>query len=317
MRSIIIALRPWIGLSIYLVAASGQLQLAARPETPQAPPPREVTITADPPAPAIPTTEDPAHIVQRIIANAQQVGDNLAQRDVSSATRGRQAQILKDIETLLQLEPPPSNNDSQQSDQKEPSSASKNDSGSQTPSQSPTQSESQPQSPSQPQSQSGAQSLTRPQSSQSQTKEGIPPPSGHSGFSAGQSTNDTPQNTPQPQAHSGRRPRLLQAHNSPPRQKETRSLSQNPPATNSNSTPATQQPPTTSGEPRTPPADTAAKPPSVPPYAMRPDEPEWVRRVWGHLPDALRRQASEYYRQTFIPRYAKLLEHYYSSRPDK
>jgi hypothetical protein len=46
-------------------------------------------------------------------------------------------------------------------------------------------------------------------------------------------------------------------------------------------------------------------------------EQDWVRNVWGHLPDTLRRQASEYYRQELIPKYTKLLEQYYSSRLQK
>ncbi len=314
MRSTIIASQSSVRLGIYLLAASGWSQLAARADIPQAPPPREITEMKDTPSPEIPLVQAPAHIVQRIIANAQQVGEKLAQRDVSPATRGRQTQILKDIETLLQLEPP-SNNDPQQADQKEPSSASKKDPGSQTASRSPSLSESQPPSPSQSQSQLGMQSPMGPRPPQPQTPAGTPP-SDRSGFSGGQSTQDTPQNTPHSQARSGRRPRLLQAQTSPLRENETKSPSQNP-VSNSSSTPATQQPPTAPANLRTAPADTAAKPLAIPPQAMRPEEPEWVRRVWGHLPDALRRQASEYYRQTFIPRYAKLLEHYYSSRSDK
>ncbi len=42
-----------------------------------------------------------------------------------------------------------------------------------------------------------------------------------------------------------------------------------------------------------------------------------VKEVWGYLPDKLRQQAMQYYKQEFMPRYSKLLEHYYSSLADK
>jgi hypothetical protein len=51
--------------------------------------------------------------------------------------------------------------------------------------------------------------------------------------------------------------------------------------------------------------------PSIPP------EEAVVKDVWGYLPDKLRQQTMQYYKQEFMPRYAKLLEHYYSSLSDK
>jgi hypothetical protein len=38
-----------------------------------------------------------------------------------------------------------------------------------------------------------------------------------------------------------------------------------------------------------------------------------VKEVWGHLPDKLRQQVTQYYQEQFMPRYSDLLKQYYSS----
>ena len=38
-----------------------------------------------------------------------------------------------------------------------------------------------------------------------------------------------------------------------------------------------------------------------------------VKEVWGHLPDKLRQQVSQYYKEQFMPKYSDLLKQYYSS----
>jgi hypothetical protein len=55
-------------------------------------------------------------------------------------------------------------------------------------------------------------------------------------------------------------------------------------------------------------------PPSKP---ILPLEAEVVKQVWGHLPDKLRQQATQYYQEEFMPRYAELLKQYYSSLSEK
>src|SRR5262249_41030612 len=57
--------------------------------------------------------------------------------------------------------------------------------------------------------------------------------------------------------------------------------------------------------------------PRNPALPALPSEDEVLRGVWGHLPDKLRQQATQYYKQEFMPRYAELLKHYYSSLQDK
>ena len=38
-----------------------------------------------------------------------------------------------------------------------------------------------------------------------------------------------------------------------------------------------------------------------------------VKEVWGHLPDKLRQQVTQYYKEEFMPKYSELLKQYYSS----
>jgi hypothetical protein len=56
---------------------------------------------------------------------------------------------------------------------------------------------------------------------------------------------------------------------------------------------------------------------SIPQVPTIPQEDAVVKDVWGYLPDKLRQQTMQYYKQEVMPRYAKLLEHYYSSLSDK
>jgi hypothetical protein len=57
--------------------------------------------------------------------------------------------------------------------------------------------------------------------------------------------------------------------------------------------------------------------PQDPGRPLLPFEDEIVKDVWGHLPDRLRQQATQYYQQDFMPRYTELLKLYYSSLAEK
>lgn len=46
------------------------------------------------------------------------------------------------------------------------------------------------------------------------------------------------------------------------------------------------------------------------------DDP-FSRRVWGHLPEKVRQQAMQSYREQFMPRYSEMLKQYYSTLNDK
>jgi hypothetical protein len=57
--------------------------------------------------------------------------------------------------------------------------------------------------------------------------------------------------------------------------------------------------------------------PTDPGRPLLPMEEEIIKEVWGHLPDKMRQQATQYYQQDFMPRYTELLKLYYSSLAEK
>lgn len=54
-----------------------------------------------------------------------------------------------------------------------------------------------------------------------------------------------------------------------------------------------------------------------PPKPSLPVDDDVAKDVWGHLPDKLRQQVTQYYKEEFMPRYADLLKQYYSSLSEK
>jgi len=48
-----------------------------------------------------------------------------------------------------------------------------------------------------------------------------------------------------------------------------------------------------------------------------PLEDPFTRRVWGHLPEKVRQQAMQSYREQFMPRYSEMLKQYYSTLNEK
>jgi hypothetical protein len=55
----------------------------------------------------------------------------------------------------------------------------------------------------------------------------------------------------------------------------------------------------------------------VPPKPLMPLVGDVEKDVWGHLPEQLRQQVSNYYRQQFMPQYSELLRQYYSSLAER
>ena len=51
------------------------------------------------------------------------------------------------------------------------------------------------------------------------------------------------------------------------------------------------------------------KPPSKP--ALPPDDAV-TKQIWGHLPDRLRQEMNQYYKEQFMPKYNDMLRQYYS-----
>jgi hypothetical protein len=58
---------------------------------------------------------------------------------------------------------------------------------------------------------------------------------------------------------------------------------------------------------------TAGGGPGKPTRPTMPLDEEVVKDVWGHLPDKLRQQVTQYYKEQFMPKYSDLLKQYYSS----
>src|SRR5262245_51117442 len=91
---------------LFAVALAGLLSVTgtrAQPpaELPVAPAPREVRPDGSRGPVANPTPEDPAVVINRIVKNSNDVGDRLSKTDPGAETQQKQAQILKDIDSLL------------------------------------------------------------------------------------------------------------------------------------------------------------------------------------------------------------------------
>jgi hypothetical protein len=48
-----------------------------------------------------------------------------------------------------------------------------------------------------------------------------------------------------------------------------------------------------------------------------PLEDPFTKQVWGHLPEKVRQQAMQSYREQFMPRYSEMLKQYYSTLNEK
>ena len=53
------------------------------------------------------------------------------------------------------------------------------------------------------------------------------------------------------------------------------------------------------------------------PKASLPFDEDVAKDVWGHLPDKLRQQMTQYYKEDVMPKYAEMLRLYYSSLAEK
>jgi len=70
------------------------------------------------------------------------------------------------------------------------------------------------------------------------------------------------------------------------------------------------------GEPK----NTAANPMgngTGPGNSTLPQEDPFTKQIWGHLPERLRQQASQYYREQYMPKYGELLKLYYSNLAER
>jgi hypothetical protein len=264
-----------------------------------APPPREVRPdgSRDPaPEPAIPKAQNPLETVERIIKNSKVVGDKLAMTDTGTDTQKTQDTILKDIQSLIDQKenpPPPSPNQNQDmnKDQKEnqPNDKDKKDDMMPMPGMNdmpPQKKDMQP----------GMNDMP-PQKKDMQPGDGMnPPPMGG---------NDQPKGR-KPRQQSGDQSKEQGGKPMEPGKSPDGKASKAPNAASKNPKQGTGQTPEPMSQGERPPTTL-----SIPP------EEAAVKDVWGYLPDKLRQQAMQYYKQEFMPSYAKLLEQYYSSLSEK
>lgn len=274
---------------VSFVVALLALAPAARGGVEVAPPPREVrpdgtrAAVPDPPGPA----EDPAETVGRIITTSKAVGERLAKTDAGPATRTAQDTILKDIDALLNPPTPPSGGGGgdDKKDQKNPDQKpddKKSDGG---------------KSDSPPKKDGTDPGGTKPDSSPK--KDGSDP--GGMGSKGG---NQQAKGERRPRSGAGQQPKDTGME---PGMGGTAGAGPKPQPKAGGKDPG-------GGAAGTEPTGTgggvggkAAARPSLP------FDDEVVKEVWGHLPDKLRQQVTQYYKEQFMPKYSDLLRRYYSS----
>lgn len=258
------------------------LTATVRAEVPVAPPPREVRAdgSRDPvPPQEVVKKENPLEVVERIIKNSKDVGDKLAMTDTGTDTRKTQDKILKDIDALLnQDDPPPKDDQNKDQDKDKKKDDQKDKDNKSDPNEQPKKD-------------------MNPMGGMGDPKKDMEP--------AGGMADQQPMGGDQPKQ---RRPRQS---GDEPKEKEGKGGEKS----------KEKQP--TGGQPKQPPKDPAGGKTPDPsggkpqPNQVLPFEEEVAKDVWGHLPDKLRQQATQYYKQEFMPRYSDLLRLYYSSLAEK
>ena len=262
---------------------------ASRADVPTAPPPREIRPdgTRDPaPEPEQTKTEDPREIVERIIKNSNVVGDKLAMTDTGTDTRKTQDTILKDIDALLnQDNPPPPKPDQSQDQQKDKNQDMNKDMN---------------------------KDKGQDNNPKDKNQDGKGGGMGKDMEPKGGGMDSEPMGGEQPKE---RRPRQGEG-------KDKQDAKDDPNMKQPGGGGTQQKPDMKAGKPKDSktggmlpdPTGDDKRPPSNP---LLPVEDAVVKDVWGHLPEKLRQQATQYYKQEIMPRYAELLKRYYSSMAEK
>lgn len=287
---------------------------SARADLPVAPPPREVRPdgSRDPgPKPEPPVKgENPAVTVERIIKNSKDVGDKLEMKDTGTDTRKTQGKILSDIDALIdqQENPPPpkpdqDKNDNKQDkkdnqdkkDDKKDNKKDKNDKKD---------------------NKDDKKDMGMPMPKDGMGMDQMPMPKDGMGM-GGMGMSGAGVGEQQPM---GRRPRMNDPTGDSKKEKEPGGGAKEP-AKPDNDKKGEQpkegkEPNDKKGGPGgknagNPTGKVNGKP------GMPFEEEDASKDVWGHLPDKLRQQMSQYYKDEFTPKYAELLKLYYSSLADK
>ena len=75
-----------------------------------------------------------------------------------------------------------------------------------------------------------------------------------------------------------------------------------------------QQPMQNAGEPKNPTGNTGTGSKSKP---ALPFDDAVTKQVWGHLPERLRQEMNQYYKEQFMPKYGEMLKQYYGSLAER
>lgn len=285
------------GLLFALLTAGVLSASSSRAQVEVAPAPRAIRPdgTRDPvPGSTAAQKENPLVVVQRIIKNSKTVGDKLAMTDTGTETRQTQEKILKDIQSLIdqQDNPPPSpDKNPDKNPDKEPDKKQKNmdDTKDKKPDDMNKKSDMMPQ--------GGMNDM--PPMPKDMGMGGMPPP---------MADNDDEPHARRPRQQNGNQPEQKDGQPKNPssgkQQPQPQTQAKNPPP---------KDPKNTGGVV----PDPSRGNPTDPGRPLLPFEDEIVKEVWGHLPDKMRQQATQYYQQDFMPRYTELLKLYYSSLAEK
>lgn len=269
-------------LFAFAVLAAGVVS-ASRADVPVAPPPREIRPdgTRDPvPAPEAAPKEDPLAIVERIIKNSKDVGDKLAVTDTGTDTRGKQDKILKDIDALLNQDDPPPKSDMNQ-DMKD-----MKDMGGMS-------------------DMKDMKDMGGGMQDKKDMKDGMGGGMQDKKMGGGMDQ--------QPMGGMDDQPRERRPRQGGDQKQEAQPKDPGKGGGGMNNKQQPMEPPKNPGGGKLPDQKNGKTPPSP----LLPNEDEVAREAWGHLPDKLRQQAAQYYKQEFMPRYAELLKLYYSSLAEK
>lgn len=271
-------------LAVFVAAVAVLAGGAARAQLPVAPQPREVRPdgSRDPaPQPEAPAkAEDPAAVVDRIIKNSKDVGDKLAKTDTGVDTRQQQGKILSDIDALInrQDDPPPPKPDDNKDKEKDKEK--------------------------------------EPMNKDPMMKMGDMPPPKMGDMpmdkGMGMGKDGMPMSgtgDPMPMGGNGRKPRMSDPMGGDKKEPDKADAKPDPMGTDKK--PADKDPKNPSG---TAGGGPGGKPP---PKASLPSDEDVAKDVWGHLPDKLRQQMTQYYKEDVMPKYSELLRLYYSSLSDK
>jgi hypothetical protein len=267
--------------AIFTALLTGVLGGASRADDVEvAPPPRPAGVPFQPPA-ASPKAEDPAETVGKIIKNSKDVTDKLAKSDTSTGTRKTQDETLALIDSLInrQEDPPPDGDKNDDKDKKDKSDSKDKDDQKQK-------------GDGQPNGKDG-KGERKEKDGKSESKGG--------GMGGGMG-----------QPKSGRRPRS-EGGKEPGGKQQSQPGGQGGGTEMGNTAPGANQAPNG----KTPNRGDTGKFEDGKPKPTLPVDDDVAKDVWGHLPDKLRQQVTQYYKEEFMPRYADLLRQYYSSLSEK